>query len=133
MAVAELNAITLNTSDMAAAVAFYELIGCSVVFGGADAPFTTMGIDDFDQGSATNFINLTTERDDQDGPAAFWGRYIIFVADPDAHHRRLISAGHEPLMAPSNASWNERYFHVRDPDGHEVSLARPLRADESPD
>lgn len=130
MDVAELNAITLRTTDMAAAVAFYELIGCSVVFGGPTEPFTSLGIDDFEPGSATNFINLTDEGADQGRPA-FWGRFIIFVDDPDAHYQRLVDAGHEPLMAPSNAPWKERYFHVLDPDGHEVSLARPLRAGES--
>ncbi len=129
---AELNAITLRTTDMAAAVAFYELIGCSIVFGGPDTDFTTMGIDDFETGSATNFVNLTAEQPNLGRPA-FWGRYIIFVDDPDAYHNRLVAAGHTPLMAPSNASWSERYFHVLDPDGHEVSLARPLREGESPD
>jgi catechol-2,3-dioxygenase len=28
---------------------------------------------------------------------------------------------------PRNASWGERYFHMLDPDGHELSFARPLR------
>jgi len=28
--------------------------------------------------------------------------------------------------APLNASWGERYFHLHDPDGHELSFARPL-------
>ncbi len=129
---AELNAITLRTTDMAAAVAFYEILGCRVVFGGPGAPFTSLAIDDFVPGSGSNFVNLTAEQDER-GPVEFWGRFIIFVADPDAHHRRLVDAGYRPLMAPSNAPWNERYFHVLDPDGHEVSLARRLGPDESPD
>jgi uncharacterized glyoxalase superfamily protein PhnB len=29
-------------------------------------------------------------------------------------------------MAPSDAPWGERYFHIRDPDGHELSFARRL-------
>ncbi len=132
MAVAELNAITLRTVDMAAAVEFYELIGCTVVFGGPTSDFTTMAIDDFIPGSATNFINLTVEQADQGRPS-FWGRYIIFVDDPDAHHQRLVAAGRQPMMAPSNAGWGERYFHVLDADGHEVSLARRLRSGETPD
>jgi uncharacterized glyoxalase superfamily protein PhnB len=32
-------------------------------------------------------------------------------------------------MAPADAPWGERYFHVQDPAGHEVSIARPLAAD----
>ncbi len=132
VAVAELNAITLRTLDMAAAVAFYELLGCSIVFGGSTAAFTTMAIDDFVVGSANNFINLTVEQSDRGRPS-FWGRYIIFVDDPDAHYERLVAAGHEPMMQPTNAGWGERYFHVLDPDGHEVSLARPFREGETPD
>jgi uncharacterized glyoxalase superfamily protein PhnB len=31
-------------------------------------------------------------------------------------------------MAPSDAPWGERYFHVRDPAGHELSFARLLSA-----
>ena len=27
---------------------------------------------------------------------------------------------------PRDASWGERYFHMADPDGHELSFARPI-------
>ncbi|MGH8701888.1 MAG: VOC family protein, partial [Burkholderiales bacterium] len=27
---------------------------------------------------------------------------------------------------PADAPWGERYFHISDPDGHELSFARPL-------
>ena len=27
---------------------------------------------------------------------------------------------------PRDAEWGERYFHLTDPDGHELSFARPL-------
>ena len=27
---------------------------------------------------------------------------------------------------PRDAEWGERYFHILDPDGHELSFARPL-------
>ena len=30
--------------------------------------------------------------------------------------------------APRDAEWSERYFHLTDPDGHELSFARPLRS-----
>jgi uncharacterized glyoxalase superfamily protein PhnB len=29
-------------------------------------------------------------------------------------------------MAPTDAPWGERYFHLRDPDGHELSFAKLL-------
>ena len=44
-----LNAVTLVTGDMAASVAFYETLGMALVFGGPEAPFSTLrvGPDDF--------------------------------------------------------------------------------------
>ncbi len=129
---AELSAITLRTTDMAAAVEFYELIGCTIVFGGPAASFTTMAIDDFVPRSATTYINLTTEKAELGRPE-FWGRFIIHVADPDAHYERFVAAGRTPMTTPANATWRERYFQILDPDGHQVSLARPFRPGETPD
>jgi uncharacterized glyoxalase superfamily protein PhnB len=55
-----------------------------------------------------------------------WGRFIVFVDDVDAMYQRALDAGLAPTMAPADAPWGERYFHIDDPDGHEVSFARPL-------
>jgi uncharacterized glyoxalase superfamily protein PhnB len=43
----------------------------------------------------------------------------------------VIAAGYRPDTAPRDAEWGERFFHVTDPDGHELSFAKPLRRDES--
>jgi uncharacterized glyoxalase superfamily protein PhnB len=40
-------------------------------------------------------------------------------------HRRVLAAGLHPEAPPRDAEWGERYFHLLDPDGHEVSIARP--------
>lgn len=117
-----LNAITLFTGDMAASVAFYERIGLECTFGGADSAFSSMRI-----GSGT-FVNLQFESD-WNPDAARWGRFILWVDDVDAVHAALVAAGCAPLAEPADASWGERYFHVRDPAGHEVSIACPLAAD----
>src|SRR5439155_4153509 len=55
-----------------------------------------------------------------------WGRLIFHVAHVDALWRRFNKLGFEPEK-PQNASWGERYFHLLDPDGHELSFARPLK------
>jgi hypothetical protein len=34
--------------------------------------------------------------------------------------------GLAPDSAPADAAWGERYFHITDPDGHEISLASPV-------
>jgi uncharacterized glyoxalase superfamily protein PhnB len=39
----------------------------------------------------------------------------------------MIAAGYRPDTAPRDAEWGERFFHLTDPDGHELSFACPLR------
>jgi catechol 2,3-dioxygenase-like lactoylglutathione lyase family enzyme len=41
-------------------------------------------------------------------------------------YRRVIAAGYRPDTAPRDAEWGERFFHLTDPDGHELSFAWPL-------
>lgn len=113
-----LSAVTLATADMAASVRFYEAVGFRTVVGGADAPFTT-----FRAGSG--FLNLQLDPEHAPVPA-IWGRAIFWVADVDATHAALEHAGFAPTTAPSDAPWGERYFHVHDPAGHEISFARLL-------
>jgi hypothetical protein len=55
-----------------------------------------------------------------------WGRLIFHVTEVDAFWTHLKEKGFDPEI-PRDASWGERYFHMLDPDGHELSFARPLR------
>jgi hypothetical protein len=52
---------------------------------------------------------------------------IFYVADVDAVYRHVLALNLRPDTAPQDALWGERYFHRTDPDGHELSFARPLR------
>ena len=45
----------------------------------------------------------------------------------DSLHASVVAAGYRPDTAPHNAEWGERFFHLTDPDGHELSFAWPLR------
>ena len=54
-----------------------------------------------------------------------WERLIFYVTDVDALWNHLRDRGFDPEI-PRDASWGERYFHMPDPDGHEMSFARPL-------
>ncbi|MED5579318.1 MAG: VOC family protein [Nitrospinota bacterium] len=54
------------------------------------------------------------------------GRIIFFVEDVDKFYEKILAAGVKPDMPPSDARWGERYFHVTDPDGNEISFAKPL-------
>ena len=51
---------------------------------------------------------------------------IFYVADVDALYDRALAAGYQPATVPHDAEWGERFFHLIDPDGHELSFARPL-------
>ena len=111
------SAITLATHDMNRAVAFYAALGFELKYGGPNAAFTS-----FRAGSG--YLNLTAAADSQRWGA--WGRAIFYVEDVDAMYARALNAGLSPAFAPRNAAWGERYFHISDPDGHEMSFARPL-------
>lgn len=112
----EINAITLLCTDMQRSVEFYERLGLVVAYGGRSDTFTSLR-------HGGNFVNLTVM---EGPPAGFWGRVILHVPDPDLVYREALEAGYRPLMAPSDAPWGERYFHIRDPDGHEISFSRRL-------
>jgi catechol 2,3-dioxygenase-like lactoylglutathione lyase family enzyme len=113
-----ISAITLTTRDMARAVAFFEALGFRLDFGGPEAPFTTLW-------GGPQALNLTAVAPDSPAPG-FWGRVIFHVEDVDAMYRRARAAGFAPEFEPRDAPWGERYFHLLDPDGHELSFARPL-------
>jgi catechol 2,3-dioxygenase-like lactoylglutathione lyase family enzyme len=113
-----INAVTLAVSDMPRSVAFYDALGFALAAGGEDTPFTTFVV-------GAGFLNLQLDPTHAPVPR-IWGRVIFFVDDVDEMHRRAIAAGMTPAHAPSDAPWGERYFHLHDPDGHELSFARPI-------
>jgi len=118
-----ISAVTLLTADMAAAVSFYDALGFQVVAGGGGAEFTTFRAGG--SGAVPNFLNVQLDPDhDPTGP--IWGRVIFWVDDVDAVHARARASGFTPGTSPADAPWGERYFHIRDPDGHELSFAKPL-------
>jgi catechol 2,3-dioxygenase-like lactoylglutathione lyase family enzyme len=114
--VASLSAVTLATRDMRSAVPFYEALGFPCKYGGPSEAFTS-----FEFGGT--FLNLIA---DPRGPAGWWGRVIVYVSDVDGMYRKALAAGITPEFEPLDAPWGERYFHVVDPDGHEISFAKPI-------
>ncbi|WP_018149528.1 VOC family protein [Henriciella marina] len=110
-----ISALTLSTKDMANAVAFYESLGFRLDFIAGDKSFATLW-------AGPTALNLTTEP----GTFGFWGRAIFEVSDVDTFHDRCKEAGHQADFAPRDAPLLERYFHIRDPDGHELSFMTPL-------
>ena len=112
-----LSAITLATHDMARAVRFYEALGFELRYGGAGTEFTSFRV-----GGA--YLNLIAQPEGVTW--RWWGRVIFHVADVDALYAHARAQGMEPEAPPADAPWGERYFHLCDPDGHELSFAKPL-------
>ena len=107
--------VTFAVSDMARTVAFYTKLGFEATFGGFDSEFTTLRANEA-------YVHLAL-RPGYEGQ--WWGRTIFRVDSADAQYGKAISAGLKP-DEPRNAPWGERYFHIVDPDGHELSFAERL-------
>ena len=113
-----ISAITLATHDMQRSVRFYAALGFEIIHGGETSPFTSFRAGD-------GYLNVVAQP--QEKQWSWWGRAIFYVSDVDAMYQRALAAGLRPSTVPRDAEWGERYFHLTDPDGHELSFARPLR------
>lgn len=112
-----LSALTLATRNMSRSVRFYQTLGFQIRFGGDEAPFTTLV-------AGTSCLNLISQV--RENTHDWWGRVIFYVSDVDAFYDHVVRMGLEPDTTPQDAEWGERYFHITDPDGHELSFAKPL-------
>ena len=116
MNVQEISAITIRVSDMARSVRFYhEILGLEIYYGGEHAPFSSLRTK-----AGAPILNL-----EQGTLTTNWGRVIFHVKDVDELWVYLKEKGFHP-DEPRDAPWGERYFHLHDPDGHELSFAKPL-------
>jgi catechol 2,3-dioxygenase-like lactoylglutathione lyase family enzyme len=119
MRVEKISAVTLKVASMRASVRFYrDALGMEIIYGGEDESFSSLRPKD----ANAPILNL-----EQGHSVTGWGRLIFYVADVDAFWEHLRGKGLQPER-PRDASWGERYFHMPDPDGHELSFATPLRS-----
>ena len=110
-----ISAVTFAVRSMPETLTFYDKLGFTLVYGGPQTRFSTL-----QAGNA--FVNLTLT------PGylpAWWGRTIFRVDDVDALYQTVLAAGCTPTL-PQNGTWGERYFHLTDPNGHELSFAQLL-------
>jgi catechol 2,3-dioxygenase-like lactoylglutathione lyase family enzyme len=96
----------------------------SIRSGGEESSFTS-----FHAGSG--YLNLIARPVRHE--LSWWGRVIFYVSDVDAFHARAVAAGLKSDTSPEDAPWGERFFHLTDPDGHELSFARPLPGGGTPE
>ncbi len=134
MKVYTISAITLSVKNMKKSCKFYSRIpGFKIVYGGSnDDTFTTFKIGEdiltyLNLELSTNTNITTTHVDNRRN----FGRIIFHTEDVDelySHFKgdasisELVSFENEP----TDALWGERFFHMRDPDGYQLSFAMPI-------
>jgi catechol 2,3-dioxygenase-like lactoylglutathione lyase family enzyme len=149
--VIRISAVTLIITNMKRSCDFYSQIpGFKLVYGGsAGHPFTTYKIgnnnnynNDNDYDNTSAYLNLELNLDSNiNNPTNYLdkghcGRIIFHTDDVDILYSYLkgnkeisnmISFENEPKDAP----WKERYFHIREPDGYQLSFATPIKQEEN--
>jgi catechol 2,3-dioxygenase-like lactoylglutathione lyase family enzyme len=113
----KVSAVTFQVTNMKASVEFYrDILGMELIYGGEDSYFSSLRA----RQAESAILNL-----EMGHPGERWGRLILYVTDVDTFWTHLKENGFDP-ETPRDGAWNERYFHMTDPDGHELSFARPL-------
>ena len=123
----ELNAIGIVSSDLAASIAFYRLLG-------VDFPEDGEGHIEATLPSGTRFMLDTEEvvqsfRPDwtrETGNQLALAFECTSPAEVDVLHGQARAAGFNAENEPWDAFWGQRYAQLRDPDGVPVDLFAPL-------
>ena len=110
-----ISAVTFAVRAMPEAITFYTQLGFTLVYGSPQARFSTLH-------AGEAFVNLTLAPNFR---PMWWGRTIFRVDNVDALYHTAVAQGLTP-SALQNGSWGERYFHLTDPNGHELSFAQLL-------
>ena len=116
MKLQHISAVTLAVQEMARSVDFYKKLGLELLYGGEHASFTTFR-------AGEGFINLRLISS-QAGRRL--SRVILGVEEVDSLYSKLKESGLEP-EPPRDGDRGERFFHLKDPDGHELSFTQLLR------
>jgi catechol 2,3-dioxygenase-like lactoylglutathione lyase family enzyme len=139
MKVYKISAITLRIKEMERSCHFYSQIpGFRLVYGGsANDNFSTYEIGKSNGSKVYLNLELICQASDQNDdtaitPRKHFGRIIFHTDDVDKlydyfKNNKSISADIIFETVPDNAPWGERYFHIREPDGYQLSFAKPLR------
>ncbi len=130
-----ISAVTLIIKNMEQTCNFYSnLPGFKLIYGGSSGDsFTSYQIGEHDHYTFLNLelCKLPSGNIDNESNNKNFGRIIFHTKNVDKLYTyfknnkvfsNLILLENEPVNAP----WKERYFHVRDPNGFELSFAQPI-------
>jgi catechol 2,3-dioxygenase-like lactoylglutathione lyase family enzyme len=132
----KISGVTLSVENMEKSCKFYSRIpGFKIAYVGSYADFTTFEIcEDITTKMYLN-LELRTNSDitiSHLNNRTSFGRIIFYTEHVDELYSQfkndvsiseLISFENEPR----DALWGEKFFHIRDPDGYELSFAMPIR------
>ena len=144
MKIYKISAVTLIVENMERSCRFYSQVpGFKLVYGSSDGTFTTFEIEEEEEHKSKMCLNLELGINNNREPPnhiadndngwkrQHFGRIIFHTEDVDRLYSyfknnvsisNLISFENEPTNAP----WGERYFHIREPDGYQLSFAEPI-------
>jgi catechol 2,3-dioxygenase-like lactoylglutathione lyase family enzyme len=132
-AVSRISAVTLLIKDMETSCNFYSKIpGFKLTFGGYHHDFFTT----YEIGQNTSvYLNLELIKLNDYGEyehSKNLVKIILHAIDVDKlylyfKNDQIISNLISFENQPTDASWGERYFHIRDPDGYLLSFAQLIK------
>ena len=115
--ITNISAVTIQVTSMPRSFQFYhKILGLKLAYGGENESFSS-----FEIGGRYLNLQLSSRCETR------WGRIILHCDDVDGFYREL-KRQLEDVSEPQDAPWGERYFHIRDPDGHEISIAKPIKS-----
>jgi catechol 2,3-dioxygenase-like lactoylglutathione lyase family enzyme len=148
MKVYRISAVTLKVKDMGKSCSLYSKIpGFRLTYGGKPSDhFTTFEIGK-ESKATTTYLNLELiEEEEKDSSPLFYkksnlgektkgskdfGRIIFHTDNVDRLYSYM--KNHEYIsesivfeIEPTNAPWGERFFHIREPNGYQLSFAQLL-------
>jgi len=127
--VAQLAAIGIVTSDVAASARFYRTLGLDVPEPSGDDHFEITLPNGlrvmWDAESLIKQLDPEWSRP-QGGPALALAFECASPAEVDETYRRVVDGGFDGKKEPSDAFWGQRYATVVDPAGNAVDLFASL-------
>ena len=128
MKVSKISAVTIFTKNMKNSCMFYSSIPkFEISYGGSDSNFTTFKVSQ----SPDMYLNIELQQQIIEKANNDYCRVIFHTEYVDALYYYLRNHDTFSSLAkfdtkPTDAEWGERFFQVRDPDGHPIVFATPI-------
>ncbi|MEV5613682.1 VOC family protein [Streptomyces sp. NPDC052225] len=113
-----MDAIGVSTTDLAASLAFYRLLGLGFPEGAEQLPHVETEL----PGGIRLMFDPDRGGEDRGRGRIGLAFHCGDAAGVDAVYERLTAAGHHGELKPWNADWGQRYAAVLDPDGNQIDL-----------